>query len=182
MLYTVTGESPRRGRLKHLYPRGAFKCKDGYLALNVPDDLIWERLCKTMARDDLVNDPRSTSGTARAANAEFLQPIIENWLAGKTRREAEEELNSQGVPVGPVYTADDVFRSPQVEARKTLVAIDDPVVGTLKFARTPVHLSKCPEIPCNPSPQLGEHTHEILKGLLDYSEKETRVFEEKQVI
>ncbi|MDP7026117.1 MAG: CoA transferase, partial [Candidatus Marinimicrobia bacterium] len=37
MLYSITGQEPHRGRLKHLYPRGAFQCKDGYLALNVPD-------------------------------------------------------------------------------------------------------------------------------------------------
>ncbi|MEO2043030.1 MAG: CoA transferase, partial [Nitrospinaceae bacterium] len=40
MLYSVTGKEPHRGRLTHLYPRGAFKCKDGYLAMNIPDDRV----------------------------------------------------------------------------------------------------------------------------------------------
>ena len=182
MLYTITGQSPHRGRLKHLYPRGAFKCKDGYLAFNVPDDLIWERLCRTMGRDDLIDDPRSSNGTARAGNSEYLQPIIETWLAGMTRSEAEQQLNSQGVPVGPVYTAEDVFASPQVKARNMLVPIDDPEVGVCKFSRTPIHLSSCPEIPRNPSPRLGEHTREILAELLGYSDEEIQGFERNQVI
>lgn len=182
MLYTVTGQSPQRGRLKHLYPRGAFKCKDGYLALNVPDDTIWERLCKAMGRDDLISDSRSAGGTARAGNAGYLKPIIENWLAEKTRGEAEEYLNAQGVPVGPVYTAEEVFSSPQVRARNSLVTVVDPEVGAFKFARTPIHLSENPEIPRNPSPDLGEHNREILRDLLNYCEETIRSLEEKKVI
>jgi crotonobetainyl-CoA:carnitine CoA-transferase CaiB-like acyl-CoA transferase len=165
MLYSITRQEPQRGRLRHLYPRAAFKCSDGYLALNVPDDLIWKRLCQAMEREDLIDNPRSANGTARAANVDFLDPIINGWLAEKTRAEAEELLNSRGVPVGPVYTAEDVFTCPQVAARKMLVPMEDPDVGTYQFARTPVTLSSAPEIEANPAPALGQHTKEILSEL-----------------
>jgi formyl-CoA transferase len=170
MLYTMTGEEPHRGRLKHLYPRAAFKCKDGYIAMNVPDDRVWARLCGIIDRPDLVEDERSKTGTARAANIEFLNPIIENWLLEKTRSEAETILNNNGVPVGPVNTAKDVFESEQVKARKSLVEIDDPDVGTNQFARGPVMLSGSPEIETNPAPDLGEHTRKVLSDILRYSE------------
>ena len=71
-LYSVSGKEPTRGKQEHLWPRGAFRCADGYVALNVPDDGIWARLANTVQRPDLVDDPRSATGTARAANAEFL--------------------------------------------------------------------------------------------------------------
>ncbi|NIL97808.1 MAG: CoA transferase, partial [Planctomycetales bacterium] len=48
-------------------------------------------------------------GTSRAANADFLQPIIESWMADKTRSEVVDTLNAAGVPTGPVYSARDVF-------------------------------------------------------------------------
>lgn len=168
MLYSMTGQEPHRGRLQHLYPRAAFKCSDGYLAMNVPDDRIWARLCQTMDREDLIDDPRSSNGTARAANADLLDPIIEGWLADKSRAEAEAALNANGVPVGPVYTAQDVFSDPQVEARKMLVSVDDPDVGSYQFARAPVMLSSAPEIEANPAPDLGQHSREILADLLGY--------------
>ena len=57
-LYSVTGKEPKRGRLEHLWPRGAFKCSDGYVALNVPDDIVWGRLATAVGRPDLVDDPR----------------------------------------------------------------------------------------------------------------------------
>ena len=172
MLYTMTGEEPHRGRLKHLYPRAAFKCKDGYIAMNVPDDRVWARLCDIIGRPDLVEDDRSKTGTARCANTEFLNPIIESWLLEKTRSEAETILNNNGVPVGPVNTAKDIFKSDQVKARKAIVDIDDPEVGTYQFARGPVMLSGSPEIDTNPAPDLGQHTREVLTEVLRYSDNQ----------
>jgi CoA:oxalate CoA-transferase len=170
--YSYTGESPERGRLKHLYPRDAFRCQDGYLALNVPDDIQWRRLCDAMGREGLKNDPRTLDGTARAANADFIRPLIENWLADKTRAQAVALLEAQGVPSGPVYTAQDIFDDPHIAARDMLVTVDDPVAGPRKYARSPIHLSTAPEIPTGPAPQLGQHTRPILKDLLGYDEAE----------
>jgi crotonobetainyl-CoA:carnitine CoA-transferase CaiB-like acyl-CoA transferase len=63
-----------------------------------------------------------------------------------------------------------VFESEQVKARKSLVEIDDPDVGTNQFARGPVMLSGSPEIETNPAPDLGEHTRKVLSDILRYSE------------
>jgi formyl-CoA transferase len=181
-LYSFTGESPSRGRLKHLYPRGAFECRDGFLALNIPDDVQWGRLCQAMEREDLKNDPRTESGTARAANAEFIRETIESWLADKTRAQAEALLDEQGVPSGPVFTAEDVFNDPHIAARNMLVTVDDPVAGPRKLARSPLHLSSSPEIPTESAPQLGEHSDEILKNLLGYGESEIEQLRDQGVI
>jgi CoA:oxalate CoA-transferase len=169
-LYSFTGESPQRGEFKHLYPRGAFRCRDGYLALNVPDDVQWVRLARALGREDLAGDPRTADGSARAANADFIRAIIETWLADKTRAEAMLLLEAEGVPSGPVYTAEDVFNDPHVAARKMLVSVDDPVAGPRLYARSPIHLSEAPEIRTKPAPRLGEHTRPILKKLLGYDD------------
>jgi crotonobetainyl-CoA:carnitine CoA-transferase CaiB-like acyl-CoA transferase len=181
-LYSFTGESPERGRLRHLYPRGAFRCRDGYLALNTPDDLQWGRLCEAIGRQDLKEDPRTVDGTARAANAGFVRPIIEGWLANKTRAEAVVLLAAHGVPSGPVHTAEDIFSDPHIAARRMLVTVDDPVAGPRKYARTPPHLSSAPEIPTEPAPHLGEHTRPVLRDLLGYEEREIVRLGEQGVI
>ena len=168
-VYSVAGQSPQRGRLKNLYPRGAYQTRDGYIALNVPDNIIWGRLCETMGRPDLIEDERSDTGTARAENSDFLQPIIEAWLASMSRDEAVDRLNAGGVPTGPVNTAEDVFADPHVEARGMLMPVTDPEVGTFRFARTPPHLSQAPTLPAEPAPNLGQHTRMILQEILDYS-------------
>jgi formyl-CoA transferase len=181
-LYSFTGESPRRGQLRHLYPRGAFRCRDGYLALNVPDDIQWGRLCQAMGREDLQTDPRSADGTSRATHAEWIRPIIEEWLADKTRAQAVALLQEHGVPSGPVYTAEDVFADPHIAARGMLVTVDDPVAGPRKYARSPLHLSSAPKIPTRPAPQLGEHSAAILGDLLGYSEARIQELRQEGII
>jgi CoA:oxalate CoA-transferase len=167
-LYSFTGQSPERGRLRHIYPRGAFRCQDGYLALNVPDDIQWSRLCEAIGRPELKDDARTADGTARAAHAEFIRPLIEAWLADKTRAQAVALLEEQGVPSGPVYTAEDVFQDPHIAARQMLVTVDDPVAGPRKYARSPIHLSAAPKIPTQGAPRLGEHTAHVLQDVLGY--------------
>ncbi len=181
-LYSVTGKEPQRGRLEHLWPRASFKCQDGYVALNVPDDIVWARLAKAIGRPDLVDDPRSADGTSRAANADFLQPILEGWMTDKTREEVVDTLNEAGMPTGPVYTAKDVFADPHFKTRGMLADIDDPEVGTYTFARSTPHLSAAPEINREPAPALGQHTREVLEGLLGYTSDEVDRLAAEQVI
>jgi len=168
-LHSVAGQIPTRGVPKNLWPRGAFQTKDGYIALNVPDNIIWKRICEAMDREDLIDDERSNTGTSRSANADLLQPIVENWLAGLTRDEAVDNLNTRGVPCGPVYDAEDVANDPHVKARGMIMDIEDPGVGTFGFARSAPHMSTNPELPANPAPNLGQHTRPILQDLLGMS-------------
>jgi crotonobetainyl-CoA:carnitine CoA-transferase CaiB-like acyl-CoA transferase len=116
-----------------------------------------------MGRPDLVDDPRSATGTSRAANADVLKPILEAWMADKTRAEVVDALNAAGMPTGPVYTAKDVFADEHFRIRGMLAEIEDPEVGPYTFARTVPHLSSSPEIPLAAAPALGAHTREILQ-------------------
>ena len=168
-LFSVAGQSPHRGRPRNAYPRGAYRTKDGYIALNVPDERIWQRLAGVMGHGELAEDERTCSGPARAANRAFVDPIIDAWLATQTRAEAVDKLNAIGVPTGPVHTAEDVFECPQVEARGMLMTVDDPEVGEYRFARTPPHLSAATELPATPAPRLGEHTRSVLESTLGYT-------------
>ncbi len=168
-LYSVAGQSPHRGRPRNAYPRGAYRTKDGYIALNVPDERIWQRLAEVIGHPELADDERTCSGPARAANRAFLDPIIDAWMENLTRAEAVDKLNEAGVPTGPVHTAEDVFECPQVKARGMLMTVNDPDVGEYRFARTPPHLSAATELPANPAPRLGENTRSVLEEMLDYS-------------
>lgn len=182
MLYSLTGQMQPRGRLRHAGPRAAFKTQDGYLAINIPDDVMWQRMCKAMGREDLIDDPRTAEGPARAENDDVIRSVVEKWLADKTREEARVILREHGVPSGPVYTAEDVFNCPQVETRQMLVDIEDPEFGTYKFARSPTLLSDAPGIETQRAPRLGEHTRPILQELLGYSDAQLDELESAKVV
>jgi crotonobetainyl-CoA:carnitine CoA-transferase CaiB-like acyl-CoA transferase len=86
------------------------------------------------------------------------------------------------VPSGPVNTAEDIINDPHIAARNMLVTVDDPVAGSRKYARSPLHLSSTPDIPTESAPQLGENTVEILKDILRYEESEIELLKEQGVI
>ena len=181
-LYSVAGQEQKRGVPTVYFPRGAYQTKDGYLAVHVPDNIIWKRFCEVMERSDLIDDERSATSPARAQNHGFLDPIISEFMATMTRDEAVGKFNAHGVPVAPVYTAEDVFADPHIEARGMLMPIDDPEVGTYRFARTAPMLEENAELPRNPAPSLGQHTREILEGLLDYSSSEVDALRDHGVV
>lgn len=181
-LYSVAQQSPHRGRPRNAYPRGAYQTRDGYVALNVPDERIWQRLAECIGHPELATDERTSSARARIENREFLDPVIDEWMGRRTRAEAVDALNAIGVPTGPVYTAEDVFECPQVAARRMLMAIDDPEVGEYRFARTPPHLSAATELPANPAPRLGEHTRPVLEGMLGYTSAEVDALAANSVV
>jgi len=167
--HSFTGEVPSRGREKFAAPRAAFKARDGYVALSCPTDDMWARLARLMGREELITDPATATGPARAERAEsFLRPLIEEWLADKSREEATQLLLAGGVPAGPVQTAEDLFHCPQVAERGMLLEIQDEVGRSWKIARTPVRGSAMPEPNTSRPPRLGEHNEEILIGLLGY--------------
>ena len=181
-LFSTVGQTPTRGVPKNLFPRGAYKTKDGYIALNVPDNRIWSRLCETMGREDLMADKRCKNGTTRANNAKFLQPIIEEWLSSMKRDEAVERLNDAGVPTGAVYNAKDVFEDPHVKARGMLMPINDSEIGEFSFTRSPIHLSEAAELPKNAAPNLGSDTNWVLKNLLNYSDKKIATLKKDKIV
>jgi crotonobetainyl-CoA:carnitine CoA-transferase CaiB-like acyl-CoA transferase len=172
VLHSVAGQSPERGKPKNIYPRGAYETRNGYIAVNIPDNIQWKRLAETIGRPDLVEDERSKTGTARAKNAQFLSPILEGWFKGRTREEAVQTLIDAGIPCGPVNRAEDVAADPHVKARGSIMEIADPEVGTYGFARTAPHLSAAPNLPAVPAPALGAHTREVLEGVLGYGQAE----------
>lgn len=171
-LYSIAGQVNSRGEPKNVWPRDAYQCKDGWIAVNTPDNIIWGRMAELIGRPELKEDPRSISGPARCQNIDFLQPILRGWFATQTRKTAVDALNGAGVPCGPVYDTKDIFDDPHTYERGVLVDVDDPNVGTYKFARTPPHLSAAPEIKTDPAPELGQHTRELMQDLLGYDSDE----------
>ncbi len=165
-LYSVTGREQTRGVPSVFFPRGAYETQDGqWVAIHVPDDILWQRLADAMGRADLIEDARSATSIARAENHAFLDGIIQGFFKSKTQADVIEYLNSKSVPTAPVYTAKDIFDDPHVAARGTLMEVDDPKVGAYTFARTAPMMETNPDLPAEPAPDLGQHTRAVLIGL-----------------
>jgi len=170
MIYSFAGLVVRRGTAgKFQYPMGTFRVKNGkYVALLVANDNVWEKFCKAIGREDLVNDPKTKNGPARVENKDYLDPIVSKWMEARTSEEVVAELLKENVPVGPVNSVEDLINCPHLKARKMLLEIDDPIAGKRVFANTPVRMSKMKDRIPTTAPDLGAHTDEILMNLLNY--------------
>lgn len=183
VFYSFTKQLAERGVIALAAPYGAFQAKDGYVVIAVVGEPIWARFCRAIGREDLLQDPSLQSGVERVKRMDdLLRPIVEGWSRDKTRAEVVEYLNRHGVPTMPVREVDDLFSCPHARARRMLLEVDDPVAGKQTVAGNPVKLSAVPDAPAVPPPQLGQHTEEVLSGLLGLREAELARLREAGVI
>jgi benzylsuccinate CoA-transferase BbsF subunit len=74
-----------------------------------------------------------------------------------------------------VQSAEDrVEHDPQLRHRETYLPIDHPALGSRKVQNAPFKLSATPAANHLPSPLIGQHTGEIVEGLLGYSRDDLR--------
>jgi len=181
--YSLTHQVLERGRERFMAPWGPFQCSDGYVCIIVATEGDWAKFCAAIERPDLVGKEGATSGPDRARNMSgWLGDIINAWFRGRTKAEASEKLLAAGLPVGPVQTAQEVFDDPHVAARRLLIDVPDPVLGSVRLVGPVAKLSGDTEPIACPAPRLGEHSGEILKETLGYTEEDVARLKAEGVI
>ena len=183
--YSLTGHVLKRGIEPFIAPWGPFQTKDGWIALIVPTERDWARLCEAMERPDLIGmEGETDSGPARARNMQrgFLQPVVEDWIAARTTDEVVEELLAQGLAVGPVQNAKDVFECEHASARNAFIDIEDPVAGEVTLVGPPIKMSGQETVITHPAPRLGEDNEAILQDVLGYEAQQIQELIESGVL
>ena len=165
--YFATGEvsGPLGSAHRMIAPYQAYATSDGYVNIGAANQANWERTCKAVGRDELLEDERFATNADRMAHIEELTAIMEQTFASKTTAEWVETLEEAGVPCGPIYDIKQVYDDPQVKAREMEVEVDHPVAGRVKNIGVPVKLSETPGSVRVAAPTLGQHTDEILREI-----------------
>jgi crotonobetainyl-CoA:carnitine CoA-transferase CaiB-like acyl-CoA transferase len=167
MNYLVSGEVPQRrgnGGFGGI-PSQAFMCSDRPLFLVAGNDKQFAAFCAVAGREDLLQDSRFATTSARIAHREEILPVLEAIMCTRTRDDWLGALEVHDVPAGPINELPEVFADPQVRHRGMVVPVDDPVVGTLPLLANPIRLSATPVEGYTAPPRLGEHTAEVLARL-----------------
>ena len=162
-------------------PVSSYKTKDGYINIAASGDLIWGRLARAVGKPEWLERPEFKTDPLRCKNRDALRQVIDSVLPAKTSAEWIEILNKADVPCGPINTIDQVFEDPQVKHLGIAGHIQHPVLGDIRVQNQPVKLSRTPASLPVPTPELGEHTDEIL-GDLGLSAAEIASLREAKVI
>jgi formyl-CoA transferase len=112
----------------------------------------------------------------------WLGDIINAWFRLHSKAAATEKLLAVGLPVGPVQTAKEIFDCPQVAARKLLIDVPDPILGSVKLVGPAARLSGNAAPRTEAAPLLGQHNVEILTDLLGYTKDQVVQLKEEAVI
>jgi CoA:oxalate CoA-transferase len=182
--YFVTGQIPRPLGVRHpiVTPFQIFPTATDDMVLIAYRDEEWQKLCEVIGREDLKEDGRFRTVAGRHENHGMMEPVLIEIFRTRTREEWFSIFEKAGLICGPVNDIEQVVRDPHVAAREMVLEVEHSrlgkvnVVGTpMKFSRTPCRIEKA-------SPDLGEHTREILGNQLGLLPEEIEKLKEEGVV
>lgn len=160
------GERPDPGAGLSMIMDG-FVARDGWFVVQVGREHEFARLAELVGQPGWTSDERFATRVGWRTHMEEIRAAVNAWAADKTSVEACHQMAAAGIAAGPVFTAPQVLTDPHLVERNMLVRLErsdgeEPVV----VPGNPVKLSAVPEVPQSAPPGLGEHTDEVLSGVL----------------
>ena len=131
----------------------------------------WPKICKAINKPAWVDDPNYATPNARLTRLNEVFDAIESWTMTKTKFEVMQICNPLDIPVGPILSMKEISEEESLRETGTIVEIDHPERGKYLSVGCPVKLSASPA-EVKRSPLLGEHTKEILRTELGYTDNE----------
>lgn len=182
--YFATGEIPGPLGSRHplFTPFQAFPTRDGYVVVvaQLPDD--WKRFCEAAGREEWLTDEKYVSMEARL---QYYDEFIREMNALMRTRTTEEWiglLDAHRVMCGPVNNIEQVVKDPHINGRGMFVEVEHSTQGGLKVVGTPMKFSRTPCRIEKASPELGEHTEEVLSAWASLSREEIEELRESGII
>jgi len=145
---------------------------------------LWSRLVALVGKPELADDPRFATPQARRENWGALQQVYREWLGRyRSADEAIAALSAARVPVVPMLSPEEVIDHPQLASRQAFPQIPHPGCGNIRVTATPFFVDGQPTHPRAAAPYLiGEHTRDVLGGLLGYEDERIEKLRELGVI
>ncbi len=185
--YSVTDGAvdPQRGGSQRAgaFPYGAFKSKDGYIAIGLITEDHWVTLVKRMGHEELLTSPEFKTNRWRIQNADALRVIIEEWLQSLPSDEEAIRIMADELrlPVAPILSIGQFADDPHLSQRM-IETMPNPDYGELKLLQSPHKFSKTPPRIPGPASRLGQHTDELLGGLCGYTAERIRELKDQGIL
>ncbi|MCZ8256582.1 MAG: CaiB/BaiF CoA-transferase family protein [Polaromonas sp.] len=188
--YLVSGKAPGRAGNAHqnIVPYQVFEvapAADGskdHLILAVGNDSQYAKFCAVANIPELATNPLFATNRNRVLNRGQLVPILEAVMKTRSKADWLGALEAAKVPCGAINSLAEVFADPQIEARKMVTEWQHPVKDDLKLVSSPIRMSATPVRTDLPPPLLGQHTDDVLRELLNYSDAQLSELKQTKVI
>ena len=172
--YFTSGVAP--GRMGNAHPNVApyqlFPTADGHIVVAVGNDGQFARLCEAVGRPGLATDRRFAGNADRLANRDALDALLSEALRARGSADWLKLFAERQVPSAPVNGIAEVFADPQVAHRGMKVALPHACGVDAAHSGSPMRLSRTPVRYTASAPTLGQHTDDVLSGVLGLSAAE----------
>ena len=171
--HLFSGQEPQRhgNTSPDTCPSGVFEASDGSFYINCGNNKIFQRLMsQVVGRADLAADPNYATGRDRIARRDELFAILGEIFGKAPWPEWQRRMREAGVPCGQVRTVGEAIRSPEAKERGLVTRIPHPTAGWVPNVALPIRYAKTPIADPTPAPLVGQHTREVLRQTLGYSD------------
>jgi crotonobetainyl-CoA:carnitine CoA-transferase CaiB-like acyl-CoA transferase len=127
-------------------------------------DRHWPDLCRAIGREDLLNDERFADILKRRAHTPEMVKELDATFATRSLEEWGSAFDENDVWWAPVFNVFDVVHDPVAQRAGVLVEVEGPE-GPTKVIASPADFLGTPQVPQGATPELGQHTEEVLLEL-----------------
>jgi len=155
--------------LPNVAPSNVYPTRDGGMILIAANqDTVFRRLTEAMGSPELSKDERYATHTARGARQKELDDLIADWTRTIDAVPLEQLMEQFGIPSGKIYRTPEMLEDAHFRAREAIVKTMHPKFGELRMQNVAPKLSVTPGGVHSPAPELGQHSDEIYRSLLNF--------------
>ncbi len=182
--YLSAGELPRpdANRSSPIAVYQPLQTKDGYLNMGIGNDRIWERVCKFLELEELLEVEAYKTNESRKIHRSEIVARLEEVLRTRDTRYWFEYLSENGVPCGPINYLDSVADDPHIRSRGMIFDLEDEDLGAVPQVGSPWKLSGTREKAHRAPPRVGEHDEEVYGEWLDLTPEDLDRLRKSEII
>jgi crotonobetainyl-CoA:carnitine CoA-transferase CaiB-like acyl-CoA transferase len=168
------GATRMGNRNRFCAPQGVYQCvgDDEWCAIAIDSDEQWQSLCHMIGQPDWATDPAYASHSARNKQHDIIDAAITRWTQGLGKFDAMAELQAANIPAGAVQNSGDLAQDPQYKHRQFHRFFDHPEMGNVPYSGHQYRISDYDNGPRGPAPCIGEHSFEVLSGIMGLTDEE----------
>jgi crotonobetainyl-CoA:carnitine CoA-transferase CaiB-like acyl-CoA transferase len=146
-------------------PDLVFATQDRYITAAALSDDEWAGMCRSLKREDLIDDPRFKTARDRSINAVERREITAAELEKWTANEILPRLLANDVPSAPVLSRFELLEDPQVQQNEILEKHGSAEFGEVRQPRSAARFDRTPSTIRKLAPLLGADNEAILREL-----------------
>jgi formyl-CoA transferase len=169
--WLASGDEPALYDRQSAGPHGMFETADGEIMISCGKDKMFRAFATQVAdRPEWLEDERFATIPVRMRNgAAFMAEVIPLFKSQPSEYWSRR-CKAAGIPCGAVRSPGEALLSQEAKDRDLVFAVPHPTAGMAPVIAQPFAFSRTPCRYGTP-PTLGQHTREVLGGLLGYSDE-----------